>query len=250
MKPSLSVRKLSKTFSSNQGRLQALRNISFDIFPNEFVCLVGPSGCGKTTLLKIISGLIPSTRGQILIDQEEAQGPTKKMGIIFQDLALFPWFTVAGNIEFGLKNLGLTKKKRQALVKKYARLVGLGRFTHYLPHQLSGGMQQRVALARALAYDPNILLMDEPFSSLDAFTREKMQTEILRIWLKTKKTILFVTHDIEEAIYLGQRVMVMDNRPGQIKKIFKIDLPLKRTPGMKMRKKFNKTRYRIYGVMK
>lgn len=250
MVPKLSLKDISKTFISKKDQLLVLRNIAFDVFPNEFVCLVGPSGCGKTTLLKIIGGLVAPTTGSIFIDGELQEKINCKIGIVFQNLALFPWFSVWSNIEFGLKNFHVAPDKRNLIIKKYIDLIGLEGFENYFPHQLSGGMQQRVALARSLAYNPEILLLDEPFSSLDAFTKEKMQFELLQIWRETKKTVIFVTHDIEEAIYLGQKVIVMNKRPGEIKKIFNVSFLKERRPEIKTSREFNELREQIMTSVK
>jgi NitT/TauT family transport system ATP-binding protein len=217
MGSAISVRNVSKSFSINQGgRFVALRNISFEVRPGEFLVLVGPSGCGKTTLLDLIGGLSAAESGTILIDGAPVRGPGLDRGIVFQQYALFPWKTARGNVEFGLEAKGVPKKDRATRAAKLLDLVDLGGFGDRYPHQLSGGMKQRVAIARALSYDPEVLLMDEPFAALDAQTRERLQDETLRIWRQTGKTIVFITHSIDEAVYLGQRVLVMAAGPGRI----------------------------------
>ncbi|WP_416841258.1 ABC transporter ATP-binding protein [Haloferax sp. DFSO52] len=196
--------------------MKALDNVSLEIEDQEFVTIVGPSGCGKTTFLRILDGLIEPTSGEILIGDEPVVGSGQNRGMVFQSFNLFPWRTVKSNIEFGLECRGDNKNERQELAQEYLELVGLKGFGNSYPHELSGGMQQRVGLARALAIDPEILLMDEPFGALDAQTREVMQTELLKIWSRNQKTVLFITHDIDEAIYLSDRIIVFTDRPGKI----------------------------------
>ncbi|HLB70808.1 MAG TPA: ABC transporter ATP-binding protein [Candidatus Methanoperedens sp.] len=187
---------------------------------------MGPSGCGKSTFLEIVAGLIKPTSGSVFIDGRQIKGPDRNRGIVFQGYALFPWRSVIGNIAYGLEEKGVPVKEREKICRKYISLVGLSGFENHYPFQLSGGMKQRVAIARALAYDPDILLMDEPFASLDAQTREILQGEILNIWDKTRKTVIFVTHNIEEAVFLADRIAIMSARPGIIRKI--VDVPLGR----------------------
>ncbi len=201
----------------------AISEVDLDIRSGEFLVLVGPSGCGKSTLLDLLGGLTRPSSGRILVDGVPVSGPGLDRGIVFQQYALFPWRTALGNIEFGLEAKRIPRSERSVRAKSYLDLVGLTGFERRYPHELSGGMKQRVAIARSLAYDPAVLLMDEPFAALDAQTRETLQDELLRIWAKTRKTILFITHSIDEAVYLGQRVAVMTSRPGRIKKI--IDVP-------------------------
>src|SRR6202140_3795782 len=201
----------------------ALDNITLDVLSGEFLALVGPSGCGKSTLLDLLGGLAVPTSGRILLDGRPIVGPARDRGIVFQQYALFPWRTAAQNVEFGLDIAGLKSKERREIARHYLDLVGLTAFADRYPHELSGGMKQRVAIARSLAYDPEVLLMDEPFAALDAQTRETLQGELLRIWRATSKTIVFITHGIDEAVVLGQRVAVMTTRPGRIKKI--VDVP-------------------------
>lgn len=201
----------------------AVDNVTLDVREGEFMVIVGPSGCGKSTLLDLLAGLTKPTGGQILLDNKPIVGPALDRGIVFQQYALFPWLTSLGNIEFGLEAKGVPAKERREIARHFLDLVGLSGFENRHPNELSGGMKQRVAIARSLAYDPDVLLMDEPFAALDAQTRESLQTELLRIWEKSKKTIIFITHGIDEAVYLGQRVAVMSSWPGRIKEI--IDIP-------------------------
>jgi NitT/TauT family transport system ATP-binding protein len=224
----VTIEKLSKKYSSkSSGECLALQDLSLTIKKGEFFALLGPSGCGKSTLLHIIGGL-NSASGTILINGEPVKGPGLNRGIVFQEYALFPWLTVIENVAFGLKMKGVPKKERLQVARENLALVGLSGFEKHYPEQLSGGMKQRTAIARVLAYDPEVLLMDEPFAALDAQTREILQGELLRIWEKTNKTIIFVTHSIEEAVFLAQRVAVITARPGRIKKIVDIPLPIPR----------------------
>jgi NitT/TauT family transport system ATP-binding protein len=205
-------------------RLAALDHIDMDVAAGEFVVIVGPSGCGKSTLLDLLAGLSAPTAGRILLDGEPVTGPGLDRGIVFQQYALLPWRTAQGNVEFGLEATGVRRKERAERARDYLDLVGLTGFAARHPHELSGGMKQRVAIARSLAYDPEVLLMDEPFAALDAQTRESLQDELLRIWQRTQKTIVFITHSIDEAVYLGQRVAVLTSRPGRIKRVVHVDL--------------------------
>jgi NitT/TauT family transport system ATP-binding protein len=204
-------------------RFTALDDITLDVRSGEFLAVVGPSGCGKSTLLDLLGGLTAPTSGRILLDDRPIVGPGRDRGIVFQQYALFPWRTALQNVEFGLDIAGLKAKHRLDIARHFLDLVGLSSFADRYPHELSGGMKQRVAIARSLAYDPEVLLMDEPFAALDAQTRETLQGELLRIWRATGKTIVFITHGIDEAIVLGQRVAVMTSRPGRIKQV--IDIP-------------------------
>lgn len=204
----------------------AIENVTLDVAAGEFLVVVGPSGCGKTTLLDILAGLTPPTDGSVFIDGEEAKGPSLSRGIVFQQYALLPWRTALSNVEFSLEAKGgLSSDERRHSAQEYISLVGLDGFENRYPHELSGGMKQRVAIARSLAYEPDILLMDEPFGALDAQTREILQEELLALWRRTNKTIIFITHSIDEAVYLGQRVAVMKSRPGRVEALIDIDLP-------------------------
>ncbi len=231
----LEVRHLSKVFfEQNDPRkpgLVALYDVSFSIRKKEFVCLLGPSGCGKTTLIRIIAGLIPSDKGEILVNGAAVKAPGRDRCMVFQQFGLLPWRTALGNVEFGLEIEGMASAERQKIARRYLELVGLAGFENYYPHQISGGMQQRVGIARALSKEPDILLMDEPFGAVDAQTREQLQEELLKIWAKTDTTVLFVTHSIDESVYLSDRVIVMRSRPGRIKEEVKVDLPRPRWEG-------------------
>jgi len=204
--------------------LVALDDVSLDVPRGEFLTLVGPSGSGKTTLLDLLGGLSRPSRGSVLVDGEEVTGPGLDRGIVFQQYALFPWRTTLANVTFGLEQQGLGRRERVERARENLALVGLEGFEDRYPHELSGGMKQRVAIARSLAYRPGILLMDEPFAALDAQTREQLQDELLRIWRATGTTVVFITHGIEEAVYLGQRVAVLSSRPGRLKALVDIDL--------------------------
>jgi len=206
-------------------RLLALDNINLQVHAGEFVCIVGPSGCGKSTLLHLIAGLQPQTSGQILIDGKPVQGPGTDRILIFQEHGLFPWLTVGQNVEFGMKMKGIPKAEREEKTRYYLRLVHLAKFEKSYIHQLSGGMRQRVAIARALATEPDVLLMDEPFAALDAQTRDLLHDELERIWSETGRTIIFVTHNVREAIRLGDRVVLLTFRPGRVKSQFPVELP-------------------------
>lgn len=222
----LSTENLKKVFSEGEDdEVVALDDINLEIEDEEFICLVGPSGCGKTTLLRIIAGLDVPTSGRVLLEGETILGPDPKRGMVFQEYSLFPWLNVIDNIAFGLDMKGVAKKERMETSVKYLDLVGLSQFAKSYPHELSGGMRQRVAIARALANDPNLLLMDEPFGALDAQTRNMMQRELLEIWQRAKKTIIFVTHSVDEAVFLADRIIVMSPRPGRIKEIVEVKIP-------------------------
>jgi len=231
----LEVRQLSKVFfeqnDSRKSALVALYNVSLTVRRNEFVSLLGPSGCGKTTLIRIIAGLLAADRGEVLVENRPVTGPGRDRCMVFQQFGLLPWRTVLANVEFGLEIDGVPKGERAAVARRYLDLVGLNGFEHYYPHQISGGMQQRVGIARALSKQPDILLMDEPFGAVDAQTREQLQEELLKIWGQTDTTVIFVTHSIDEAIYLSDRVIVMQARPGRVKEEFSVDLPRPRWEG-------------------
>jgi NitT/TauT family transport system ATP-binding protein len=220
------------------GRLLALDNINLSVEEGEFVTIVGPSGCGKTTFINLADGLLTPTAGKIFIDGTPVTGPGTDRGMVFQDSCLMPWRTVFKNVIFGLECQGLDNGDGQARARKFIKLVGLEGFEDHYPHELSGGMQQRCNLARALTVDPEILIMDEPFAALDAQTREIMQLELLRIWNEAKKTILFITHQISEAIYLADRVIVFGARPGKVKETIKVDIPRPRKLSVKRERKF------------
>ena len=217
------VHKLDKRYLTNEADVLALSGIDLEIRDGEFVSLLGPSGCGKSTLLKIMAGLLKASSGHITIDGVDVTGPGPERAMVFQDYALFPWMTVEANVEFGLEARGVPAEKRRTTSQELLRVVGLGEFAKKYPHHLSGGMKQRVSIARALAVEPQILLMDEPFGALDAQTRSVLQEELLRIWKLYKKTVVFVTHSIEEAVYLSDRIVVMTARPGRIKTIVNVE---------------------------
>ncbi len=214
-----------KVYNKNGRPLEVLDVERFAVREGEFVTVIGPSGCGKSTFLHIMGGFIKAESGSIRVHGEEVNGPGPDRGMMFQEFALFPWRTVAGNVAWGLEAQGVPKAEIEAVVRKYLEMMGLAEFHNHLPAELSGGMKQRVALARVLAFDPKVLLMDEPFGALDAQTREVMQEELTRLWGQTGKTIVFVTHDIEEAVYLGDRVVVLTARPGRIREEVPIALP-------------------------
>jgi NitT/TauT family transport system ATP-binding protein len=223
--PLIKARGISKTYSNGKSSpTLALDDFNMDVERKEFVSIVGPSGCGKTTFLMMVAGLEQSTSGDLLLEGRLVHGPDPAHAIVFQEFLLFPWRTVWQNVEFGPEVRGFPKQKRKALVEKYVKLVGLEGFEKKYPHELSGGMKQKAAIARALSNEPKILLMDEPFASLDALTRETLQQELLRIWQQTEATVLFVTHSISEAVYLADRVVVLSQRPGRIRGVVKIDL--------------------------
>jgi NitT/TauT family transport system ATP-binding protein len=222
----LTVSNLNKAFPKELEKdLLAVKDLSIDVELGEFVCILGPSGCGKTTILRMIAGLEEPTSGQIIVDNNIVKGPGQDRGMVFQEFALFPWRTVRKNIEFGLEIKGIPADERNKISDTYIDLVGLRGFENAHPYELSGGMKQRVGIARALASNPAILLMDEPFGALDAQTRNQMQKELLRIWSETKKTVIFITHSVDEAVFLSDRVIVLTSRPGRVKTVHKIDLP-------------------------
>jgi ABC-type nitrate/sulfonate/bicarbonate transport system ATPase subunit len=221
----IEVDAVDKRFGTDSSALPVLDRISLTIQDNEFVALLGRSGCGKTTLLNIIAGLLPATSGEVRVDGRPVTGPGQGKGMVFQQHALFPWLTAVENVEFGCKSRGMGRAERHGIARQLIQLVGLDGVEERYPAQLSGGMQQRVAIARALALDPEILLMDEPFGALDEFTRMDMQDELLRVWQARRKTVVFVTHSIPEALVLADRVVLMDAQPGRIKEAFTVDLP-------------------------
>ncbi len=244
----LVMRSVSKEFAVRGGgeNLTAIDDISIEVGAGEFLVLVGPSGSGKSTLLDLLGGLSKPSSGQILLDGAPITGPGLDRGVVFQQYALLPWRTARANIQFGLEAKGIARKERKAIAEHYLELVGLAGFGDRYPHELSGGMKQRVAIARSLAFDPEVLLMDEPFAALDAQTRESLQDELLRIWRTTGKTILFITHGIDEAVYLGQRVAVLTSRPGRVKAV--IDIDIDRDEGIDVRssEQFRAYRHRIW----
>jgi len=216
---------LGKVFHARPKRVVAVRDFTLQVRGSEFVCLLGPSGCGKSTFLNIVAGFVPATAGQLLLDDRPITGPGPDRGVVFQEHALFPWLAVSENISFGLRMRGVPLRERRDTIRRYIALMGLAGFERSFPKDLSGGMRQRVAIARALANDPKMLLMDEPFASLDAQTRRLMQDELIRVWQQARKTVLFVTHSIEEALLLSDRIVVMTARPGTIREIVPVDWP-------------------------
>jgi NitT/TauT family transport system ATP-binding protein len=254
--PKISLERVRKDFAirSDEGgpprRFTAIEDITLAVAPGEFLTLVGPSGCGKSTLLELLGGLALPTSGRILLDGRPVIGPGRDRGVVFQQYALFPWRTALQNIEFGLEIAGEAPAQRRERALRYLDLVGLAAFANHYPHELSGGMKQRVAIARSLAYEPEVLLMDEPFAALDAQTRENLQIELLRIWRATGKTIVFITHGIDEAIVLGQRVAVMTARPGRIRRVFEVPAELKsEVDDVRSLPLFGSVRHEIWGLL-
>lgn len=251
MSAKLSLTGVHKQFAirgSNE-KFTAIQDISLDLRDGEFLVLVGPSGSGKSTLLDLLGGLSKPTSGEILLDGKPITGPGLDRGIVFQQYALLPWRTARGNIEFGLEAKGLRRKERRAIAEHYLELVGLNGFGDRYPHELSGGMKQRVAIARSLAFDPEVLLMDEPFAALDAQTRESLQDELLRIWRATGKTVLFITHGIDEAVYLGQRVAVLTSRPGRIKAVVDVEIDREAGGDIRSSERFRDYRHEIWTLL-
>ncbi|MBO8169862.1 MAG: ABC transporter ATP-binding protein [Thermoanaerobacteraceae bacterium] len=221
----IKIQDVDKNFTARDGTVhQALSKVNLNIFEGEFLCLLGPSGCGKTTLFNLLAGFEQPTNGKILIEGQPVTGPNPRYQTIFQNYGLFPWRSVEENIEYGLEVAGVPREKRKQQVNRYVAMVGLEKFRHSHPRELSGGMQQRVAIARALAVEPEVLFMDEPFGALDAMTRFRMQEEIVRIWHENRQTIVFVTHDIEEAVFLADRIVIMSPHPGRIKNVIAVSM--------------------------
>ncbi|MFG2894082.1 ABC transporter ATP-binding protein [Streptomyces sp. NPDC048248] len=247
MSSSIVFENVTKTFPSREGEeLTALRDVGLEIAPGEFTVVVGPSGCGKSTLLDLLAGLATPSSGRVLVDGAPVLGPGLDRGVVFQQYALLPWRDARGNVEFGLEAKGVPRRERRERAQEYLELVGLTGFGNRYPHELSGGMRQRVAIARSLAFDPDVLLMDEPFAALDAQTRDLLQEELLRIWERTGKTVVFITHGIDEAVYLGQRVAVLTSRPGRIKEVIDVDLGDRRIGDVRSSPEFAQLRHRIW----
>jgi sulfonate transport system ATP-binding protein len=231
---SVEIRGVSKTFQVDGSDIRVLDAVSFSVAPGEFVSVVGPSGCGKSTLLRLVAGLETPDRGEIVVDGAPVTGPSLSRGIVFQDHRLFPWLTVAANVQLGLLKAELSQANKRDAAQRLIELVGLVGFENAYPRQLSGGMAQRAAIARSLAAQPRILLLDEPFGALDSLTRSRMQSELLRIWEREAVTMILVTHDVAEAVFLSDRIVVMDQQPGRIRDVLPVDLPKpreRREPG-------------------
>lgn len=242
----LRIDNVRKVFNTRNGEMVALNGVSLDILENEFICVVGPSGCGKSTLLNIIAGLLEPTSGAVYCNEKAVTGTGTDRGVIFQQYALFPWLTVKKNVRFALEMKGIKGKQADEMAMGYLKKVDLDKFADHYPKELSGGMKQRVAIARAYAADPEVLLMDEPFGALDAQTRTQLQSELLQTWENDRKTCFFITHDVEEAIILAQRVIIMSARPGRIKEVVDIDIPYPRTQETKMTPEFLEIKNRIW----
>ncbi|MGK0239593.1 MAG: NitT/TauT family transport system ATP-binding protein [Candidatus Pelagisphaera sp.] len=241
----LEIKDLTKTFESNDGIVTALNKISFQARRREFVCVIGPSGCGKSTFIRILAGLETPTSGQVLLDGKAVSDPGPDRGMVFQGYTLFPWLTVKDNVMFGLTMSGHGSTSAGSQAMQWIDLVGLSKFANAYPNQLSGGMKQRVAIARALANQPRILLMDEPFGALDAQTRAQMQSYLLQIWKNVDITILFITHDLDEAIYLADRILVLKAHPGEVEEIIEVPVPRPRSPEQFISPEFLATKKRI-----
>ncbi|AEV83281.1 ABC transporter ATP-binding protein [Actinoplanes sp. SE50] len=242
---------VGKTFRARGTTVTALQDINLQVQDGEFLVIVGPSGCGKSTLLDLLGGLAEPTSGRILVDGKPVTGPGLDRGVVFQQYALLPWRTAQGNVEFGLEAKNVPRRERASRAREYLDLVGLTGFHDRYPHELSGGMKQRVAIARSLAFDPDVLLMDEPFAALDAQTRDGLQDELLKIWEKTGKTVVFITHGIEEAVYLGQRVAVLTSRPGRIKDVVEVPIQARSaTEDLRSDPQFAHYRHEIWSLLR
>ena len=240
------IKNVRMVFDTRNGEMVALNGVDLDIYENEFICVVGPSGCGKSTLMNIIAGLTQPTSGTVLCNGKEVTGTGTDRGVVFQQYALFPWLTVKKNVKFALEMRGIKGKEADEEAMKYLEKVDLVKFADHYPKELSGGMKQRVAIARAYAANPEVLLMDEPFGALDAQTRTQLQTELLDTWEKDRKTCFFITHDVDEAIILAQKVIIMSARPGRIKEMVDIDIPYPRTQETKMSPRFLELKNHIW----
>ncbi len=242
----ISIENVSKIYTGRIGEVAALDQIKLDIYAQEFITVVGPSGCGKSTLLNILAGLEAPSSGRVTMDGKEINGPSPMRGVIFQHYALYPWMTVQQNVEFGLLLKNYSPQERAQIAKHYIELVGLTGFEGAYPKELSGGMKQRTAIARAYAVNPEVLLMDEPFGAVDAQTREMLQEELMENWSREKKTVFFITHDVEEAVFLGSRVLVMSARPGRIQQVIANELPYPRTYEVKFQPEFSEIKQHIW----
>ncbi|MDB9741380.1 ABC transporter ATP-binding protein [Akkermansiaceae bacterium] len=234
--------KVGKVFNSGKGKITALEDINFSVHRREFICVIGASGCGKSTLIRILAGLETATSGQVLLNGEPVEGPGPDRGMVFQSYTLFPWLSVVENVMFGLKENGMHKSAAKTEAMQWLELVGLEGFEYHYPHQLSGGMKQRVAIARAIANQPKLLLMDEPFGALDPQTRSKMQQYLMQLWRHIDLTIVFITHDLDEAIYLADRILVLKPKPGRVDEVIEIPLSRPRTPEHLTSAEFVKTK--------
>ena len=237
---------VTQEFEKKDGKFLALDTVNLNVEQNEFICVVGPSGCGKTTLLNIIAGLCKPPTGTVKVRGELVTGPGKGKGVVFQQYALYPWLTVEKNVEFGMRMKGVPKAERAEIAKKYIDLVGLSKFAKAYPKELSGGMKQRVAIARAYATAPEVLLMDEPFGALDAQTRAQLQENLLKTWEQERKTCFFITHDVEEAVLLATKIIIMSAGPGHITEIVPVTLPYPRTQQTKLTSEFNELKNQIW----
>lgn len=241
----LEVKNLTKTFETAQGTVTALKDVSFKTHRREFVCIIGPSGCGKSTLVRMLAGLETQTSGEILLDGEPKFEPGHDRGMVFQGYTLFPWLTVLKNVMFGLRMQGHSRATAESEAMQWVEMVGLAKFANHYPDQLSGGMKQRVAIARALANQPRILLMDEPFGALDAQTRARMQANLFDIWRNIDITICFITHDLDEAVYLADRILVLKAHPGEVQEVIEVPVPRPRTPEQFISPEFLATKKRL-----
>jgi NitT/TauT family transport system ATP-binding protein len=241
----LEVKDVGKKFTSRQGENEALKHISFQTHQREFLCVVGPSGSGKSTLVRIVAGLEEESSGEILLEGKPVLGPGRDRGMVFQAYTLFPWLTVKKNVMFGLEINGMGRGKAEKQALRWLHLVGLDKFVDAYPHQLSGGMKQRVAIVRALANQPHMLLMDEPFGALDAQTRARMQAHLMEIWAAIDITVLFITHDLDEAIYLADRILVLSAQPGEVLELIEVPVPRPRSPAQFISEEFLATKMRL-----
>ena len=244
--PEIEIQGVTKSYETREGSFLALEEVNLDVEKNEFICVVGPSGCGKTTLMNIIAGLNPPSTGTVKVRGESVTGPGKGKGVVFQQYALYPWLTVEKNVEFGLRMKGVEKEKRREIAQKYIKIVGLEKFAKSYPKELSGGMKHRVAIARAYTTGPEVLLMDEPFGALDAQTRAQLQENLLNTWQQEKKTCFFITHDVEEAVLLSTKVIIMSAGPGRIREIVDVHLPYPRDQETKLTPEFNELKNQIW----
>ncbi|HEY3431070.1 MAG TPA: ABC transporter ATP-binding protein [Rhodocyclaceae bacterium] len=245
----LEVKHLGKRYASAQGETEALRDINFKVHRREFVCVIGPSGCGKSTLIRILAGLENHSSGDVLLDGKPVTGPGRDRGMVFQGYSLFPWLTVKRNVMFGPEMSGHTRNAAESQARQWLDLVGLSKFADAYPHQLSGGMRQRVAIARALVNEPRILLMDEPFGALDAQTRAKMQSHLLDIWKNLDITVLFITHDLDEAVFLADRILVLKPHPGEVQEVIEVPVPRPRSAAQVGSAEFRATKARIEALI-